>query len=189
MQQANWISLGIIVTHFAWMVQRFVSSMRPTIYASAASCRHIIVCPWKCMSYLPTCMAISWTSHEKGSFWIRSSVLFWNCLILHGGQLSQASTFWAFSPGLPARIPSGGALPPTVGWSFLQAGSSQPDLDGPVSAAIWTNCWVGDDDGDCPTPSNCSAASTHLYLFSPGWSLLKLGWVVNGRGGPPSFLC
>ena len=63
------------------MVQRFVSSMRPTIYASAVSCRHIIAHPWKCISYLPTCRAISWTSHKKGSFWIRSSVLFWNCHI------------------------------------------------------------------------------------------------------------
>ena len=60
------------------MAQRFASSMRPTIYATAASCRHIIVHPWKGISYLPTCMAISWTSHEKGSFRIKSSVLFWN---------------------------------------------------------------------------------------------------------------
>ena len=35
--------LGIIVTHFACMMQRLASSMRPTIYASAASCKHMIV--------------------------------------------------------------------------------------------------------------------------------------------------
>ena len=73
------MSLGIIVTHFACMAQRLVSSMRPTKYASAASCRHIMALPWKHKSYLPTSRAISWTSHEKGSFLIRSSVLFWNC--------------------------------------------------------------------------------------------------------------
>ena len=37
-----------------------------------------------------------------------------------------------------------------VGWSFLQAGSSPPNIDGPASAAIWTNCWVGDDSSDLP---------------------------------------
>ena len=42
---------GIIVPHF--MAQRLASSMRPTTYASAASCKHMIVQPWKCKSYLP----------------------------------------------------------------------------------------------------------------------------------------
>ena len=37
-----------------------------------------MVLPWKHRSYLPTSRAISWTSLEKGSFLIRSSVLFWN---------------------------------------------------------------------------------------------------------------
>ena len=62
------MSLGIIVTHFTCMAQRLASSMRPTKYASAASCRHIMVLPLKCKSYLPTSLAISWTSHEKGEF-------------------------------------------------------------------------------------------------------------------------
>ena len=75
MWQANWMSLGIIVTLFPCMVQRLASSMRPTIYISAASCRHIIVLPWKPKSYLPTSRTILWTNHEKGSFQIRSSVL------------------------------------------------------------------------------------------------------------------
>ena len=83
---ANWISLGIIVTLFACMAQRLVSSMRPTIYASAASCRHMIVLPWKHRLYLATSRAMSWTNSEKGSFQIRSSVLFWNC------QISQRAT-------------------------------------------------------------------------------------------------
>ena len=81
MWQANWMSLGIIVTLLVCMAQRLASSMRPTKNASAASCRHIMVLPWKCRLVLPTPWAISQTSHEKGSFLIRSSVLFWNCQI------------------------------------------------------------------------------------------------------------
>ena len=81
MQWANWMSLGIIVSLFTCMVQRLASSMRLAIYASAASCRYMIALPWKCRSYLPTSWAISWTNCKKGSFQIRSSVLFWNCWI------------------------------------------------------------------------------------------------------------
>ena len=78
---ANRISLGIIVTLFACMVQMLAYSMRLTIYASAASCRHIMVLPWKCKWYLPTSRAISQTNCKKRSFLMRTSVLFWNCQI------------------------------------------------------------------------------------------------------------
>ena len=170
MWQANWMSLGIIVTHFACMVQKLASSMRLTKYASAASCRHIIALPWKCRSYLPTSRAISWTSCEKGGFLIRSLVLFWNCWI------SQRATVpgWYFLVflTLPAQRNSfWGALPPMVGWSFLQTGSS-PEADGPASAAIWANCQVGDDDGDLPTSSShlasltCFSASSNVFSTS-----------------------
>ena len=30
MRRASWMSLGMMVTRFAWMAQRFVSSKRPT---------------------------------------------------------------------------------------------------------------------------------------------------------------
>ena len=159
------MSLDIIVTHLAWMAQRFASSMRPTIYASAASCRHIIACPWKCISYLPTCSAISWTSHKEGSFQIRSSVLFWNCHISWGATIPGWYLLGFFT--LPACKNSfWGALPPMVGQSFLQAGSSTPNLDGPGSAAIWANCWVGNDDGYLPTYSNCPAFSVLCSISS-----------------------
>ena len=138
--------------------------MRPTTYASAASCRHIMVLPWKHKSYLPTFRAISWTSCEKRSFLIRSSVFFWNC------QISQRATVsgWYFLVflTLPAwRNSFQGALPPTVGQSFLLTGSS-PKADGPASAAIWANCWVGNDDRDLPTSSSHLASSTCLSASS-----------------------
>ena len=187
MWQANWISLGIIVTHFACMVQRLASSMRPTKYTSAASCRHIMALPWKCRSYLPTSWAILWTSHEKGSFLMRSSVLFWNC------RISRRATvpgwyFLVFLTFLALRNSFWGALPPMVGQSSLLTGSS-PKADGPASAAIWANCQVGNDDGNLPTSSSHLASSTHLSASSTispllhGWGLLGWGWVVHRRGG------
>ena len=117
------------------MAQRLVSSMRPTIYASAASCRHIIALPSKCKSYLPTSRAISQTNCKKGSFQMRSSVLFWNC------QISQRATvpgqyFLVFLTVPAWRNSFWGALPPTVGQSFLLPGSSSPNIDGPASTAI-----------------------------------------------------
>ena len=144
MLQANWLSLGIIVTLLAGMVQRLASSMRPTTYASAASCRHMMVLSWKHKSYLPSSRAILWTKCKKGSFLMRSSVLSWNC------QISWRATVpgWYFLVflTLPAwRNSFQGALPPTVGWSFLLTGFSLPSVDGLASTAIRANCQVGDD--------------------------------------------
>ena len=187
------MSLGIIITHFTCMAQRLASSMRLTKYASAASCRQIMVLPWKHKLYLPTSRAIPWTSREKGSFLMRSSVLFWNC------QISQRATV----PGqyslvfltLPAwRNSFQGALPPTVGQSFLLTGSS-PKADGLASKTIWANCQVGNDNGDLPTSSSHLASSTHLSASSIVFftSLMGEGF-LSGMGGalgrgPPSLLC
>ena len=157
--------------------------MRQTKYVSAASCRHIMALPWKCKSYLPTSRAISWTSCEKGSFLIRSSMLFWNC------QISQRATvpgqyFLVFFT-LPAwRNSFQGALPPMVGQSFLLTGSF-PEADGPASAAIWANCWVGNDNRDLPTSSTILPplpASQPLPTSSPPpSSLVRAFWL--GMGG------
>ena len=156
--------------------------MRQTKYASAPSCRHIMVLPCKCRSYLPTSWAISWTSPEMGSFLIRSSVLFWN------HQISQRATvpglyFLVFFT-LPAWSNSfWGALPPMVGWSFFLTGSS-PKADGPASTAIWANCQVGNNDRDLPTSSSflasCTCQSASSIFFST--SLTGEGFLA-GDGG------
>ena len=159
--------------------------MRPTIYASAASCRHIIVLPLKCKSYLSTSRAISCTNHEKGSFQI-SSVVFWNC------QMSQRATvpgqyfliFFNFQPG---GIPSGGALPPTVRWSFCLAGSSLPDIDSPASAAIWANCWVSNNKGDLPTLKLLCLHYPAHYLFCSWRGLLSWSRGMHWGQGPFLF--
>ena len=186
MQWANWKSLGIIVTLFVWMAQRLVSSMKPTLYASAASSRHIIALPWKCKSYFPTSRAILQTNHMKGSFQMRSSVLFWN------HQISQRATmpgqYFLVFLTLPAwRNSFWGSLPPTVGWSFLLTGSSSPNLDGLASTAIWANCWVGNNEGDLPTPLSCSASKIHLIMSSTcgGASLAGVGGAPVMRGSFP----
>ena len=147
------------------MGQRLASSMRPTTYASAASCKHMIVCPWKCRSYLPTWRAISQTNCEKGSFWMRSPVLFWNWQISWRATV-PSQYFWVFLT-LPAfRNSFLGVLPPTFGWSFFLAGSSLPDIDGLASAAIWASCQVGNDCGDLPTSSSHFASIIHLIISS-----------------------
>ena len=124
------------------------------LWHSLGSADHI--CPLQGLSHR--------TSHEKGSFLIRSLVLFWNC------QISQRATvpgqyFLVFLTFPAQRNSFWGALPPTVGQSFLWTGSS-PKADGPASTAIWANCWVGNDDGDLPTSSSCLASSTHLSASS-----------------------
>ena len=173
MQQANWTSLGIIVTLLACMVHKLASSKRDTKNASAASCRHIMVLPWKCMSVFPTSWAISRTSRENGSFQIRSSVLFWYHRIsrratVPGRYLLVFLTFPAF------RNSFHGALPPMVGWSFLWAGCS-PEADGPASTAIWTNCWVGDDDSDWPTSASLLTSWTHPIISSNACATSHMG--------------
>ena len=193
MQQANWISLDIIVTHFACMVQRLASSMRPTKYASAASCRHIMVLPWKHKSYLPTSRSISWTSREKGSFLIRSSVLFWNC------QISQRAAvpdwyflvFWT----LPAwRNSFWGALPPMVGWSFFLTGSS-PEADGLTSAASGPTVRLVMMMVTYPHPPAALPplhTSQPLPLPSPPLLRVRAFWLGMGGAlgrGPPFLLC
>ena len=128
------MSLGIIVTLFACMVQRLASSMRDTKNASAGSCKHIMVLPWKCKLVLPTAWAISWTSHEKGSFQMRSLVLFWNCRIFQRATV-PGQYFLVFFTFPALRNSFWGALPPMVRWSFLLA-SFSPKTDGPASTAI-----------------------------------------------------
>ena len=162
--------------------------------ASTASCRHIMALHWKHKSVLPTDWAISWTSCEKGSFWIRSSVLFWNC------WFSQRATvpgqyflvFFTFH-----------ALRNSFSGSFASHGRAELPLSRLLSQSRWPslcshfgpNCWVGNDDGDWPTSSSHLASSTHLSASSnvcstslAGEGFLAGGGVVYRRGGPPSLL-
>ena len=144
--------------------------------------------PLEVQVILPTSRAILQTNCKKGSFLMRSSVLFWN------HQISPRATvpgqyFLVFFT-LPAQRNSfWGALPPMVSWSFLLTGSSLPKSDGPASAAIWANCQVGNDDGDLPTSSShlassiCFSASSSLFsssLMGEGF-LAGDGW-YTGEG-------
>ena len=69
------------------------------------------------------------------------------------------------------------------GWSFLQAGSFPQNLDGLLSAAIWANCWVGDDDGDLCTFSTCPTSSfLHSISSALGGASLAGDGGVLARG-------
>ena len=191
MQQANWMSLGIIVTHFTCIVQRLASSMRPTKYASAASCRHIMALPWKHRSYLPTSRSISWTSREKGSFLIRSSVLFWN------HQISWRTTVpgWYFLVflTLPAQRNSfwGLCLPQGVGASYglapppkQMAWPLQPS--GPTVGLVMMMVTNPHPPAVLPPLST----SQPLPLSSPPPSWVRAFWLGRGgvlERGPPSL--
>jgi hypothetical protein len=78
---ANCISFCIMVTRFAWMAHKFVSSNRCTRKASAASCNAWIA--WLCHRRLIAAECgrmsphISRTRREKGSLSIRRSVDCW----------------------------------------------------------------------------------------------------------------
>ena len=106
------------------MVHRLASSKRDTKNASAASCRHMMVLPWKCRSLLPTSWAISQTSREKGIFQMRSSVLFWYPLDLTKGNCArpvlpgllylpclQELLLWGLAPNGRVELPLGRLLP------------------------------------------------------------------------------
>ena len=76
MHQANWISLGMMVTLLAWITHRFVSSNSFTKYASVASWRAKSADDWNRRSGHKSA-AISLTNLWKGSFLISSTDPFW----------------------------------------------------------------------------------------------------------------
>ena len=107
MRLASWISLGIIVTLFAWMAHRLVSSKRPTMYASQASWMANTAWLWNLRSLLYS-VAISLTSLWKGSLRMRSSVDFWNF------RISRRAT-------VPGRKRCGFLIPLSVTLAVLRA--------------------------------------------------------------------
>ena len=165
------------------MAHRLASSKRDTKNASAASCRHMMVLPWKCMSLLPTSWAISRTSHENGSFWIRSSVLFWyrwiswqgNCarLVLPGLlDLSCLQEFllWGLASNGRAELPLGRLL----------SQSRWPSLCSHLGQLLgwWWRWW--------PTHYLQPTCLLNLHLSSPPSPVPPPSWVRSfwlGRGG------
>ena len=69
-----------MVTCFAWIAHKFISSNKQIRYASVTSCRPILCClefGWQSWSL----WRISCTTLRKGNLGIKSSVDFWNLLI------------------------------------------------------------------------------------------------------------
>ena len=171
------------------MVQRLASSMRPTKNASAASCRHIMVLPWKHKSVLPTSWAISQTSHEKGSFWIRSShallepldLLKSNCArlvlpgLLHFPSLKEF-LLGGFATHSRAELPPSWLLP----WNRWSSLCSHLDQLLGWQWWWWPTHILQLARFLCP-PLSLFHRPLHLPC---GWGLFDWGGVVHRRGGP-----
>ena len=115
-------------------------------------------------------------------------MLFWNHWISQRATV-PGQYFLVFFTFPAWRNSFWGALPPTVSWSFLLAGSSLPDVDGPATATVWANCQVRDNEGNLPTPSSCSASAILLIISSTcrGASLAGVGGAPVMRASSPSF--
>ena len=80
---ANWISFGIMVTHFTCMVHKLVSSNNKTRYASTASC-NAVTAAGDILSSCPPCHRSCTNSlmrQSNGALLISSSVDRWYLLI------------------------------------------------------------------------------------------------------------
>lgn len=129
---ASWRSLDMMVTLFAWMAQRLVSSKRETRYASAASWRAKIAWLWNLISCLNS-VAISLTNLWKGSFLINKSVWInkkekkecgrWDRISKK--HLRSFGIFWSLSRRL-FQVWNGGAFWLRKRWGRIFWRSSEP---------------------------------------------------------------
>ena len=92
-------------------------------------------------------------------------MLFWNWQISQGVTV-PCQYFWGLLSGAAFRNSLHGALPPTIGWSFLLAGSSPTGSEGPASTTICASCLVGENPGNCPISSSFHTSSL-LFSISP----------------------
>ena len=97
------MSLGIIVTCFACIAHKFVSSKSLTRNTSASSCNANTIAGVRQKSNLIS-YKISLTSWRNGSFGISNSVNIWNCLICLSTTVPRWNLCGLFRPpvaGLP----------------------------------------------------------------------------------------
>ena len=102
------MSFGMMVTRFAWIAHKLVSSNKPTRYASDASCSASTAVDWNRRSVLKSC-AISRTRRWNGSLRINSSVDFWYFLRVHRSRRSvgasvNSSRARVLRVGVPMRV-------------------------------------------------------------------------------------
>ena len=100
-------SLGWIVTHLAWIAQRFMSSMSLTNQASITSWMASNAVVWKWRSTLKSYVT-SLTSLATHSFLHNNSVLFWYLLICQSATVPG----WYLQGFLIAPVNVGLLLPP-----------------------------------------------------------------------------
>lgn len=137
MWRASLMSLGMLVTLLAWMVQRLTSSKSPTRYASATSCSSATVEIWNLRPVLKSSV-ISHTESWNGRLRMRNFVLFWYIMI------SRRTTSRAKIGGASSLCPSLGS---TSSSPSVQATSAAPSRQSTSekSASWWPlSASVGD---------------------------------------------
>ena len=155
--------------------KRLASSMRPNqVYFCSLLQAYYSALPWKCKSNLPTSKAISQTSCEKGSFLIRSLVLFWNCQISQKSNCARPVLPGLFNFSSLEKFLLGGfashgqsELPP----DWLLPWSRWPSLQQPSGPTVG----ISNDNGDLPTSSSHLASSTCLSASSTIFSTSLMG--------------
>ena len=188
MQQANWISLGIIVTLFhvwcrGWCLPwdwPYMPLQLPAgiLWCSLGSASHM--CPLLGLYHgLTMRRGVSWWGAQC-SFGTASSL---------EEKLCQAGTSWSSLPYQPRGIPSGGLashgrseLPPD--WLLLTQ-SRWPSLHSHLGQLLGWQWWQ--------QPSHILQPSCflhpplclfHLLLLCCGWGLSSWGWVVYCQSSP-----
>ena len=176
---ASFISLGMIVTRFAWIAHNSTSSNNITRNASEASCKAIRAAFWNLRSLIgDTSWTISLISLEKGSAGINRLVDFWYFLI----------SFNALVPGLcrgvllpeievlslsaKGRLPSLLFLPrPPVDFLAICFWFPNPPVDGRLNWSFPSSSSLPDDSGSGgpflvdfrAIPWPCSKMKTGIY--------------------------
>ena len=98
-RRASAISLGMMVTRFAWIQHKLVSSKSPTRYASEASWRASKAPVWK-RRLGQVSVAISRTRRWKGNFLMMRFVVFWNLRISRRAFVPGRYLFFFSSPSV-----------------------------------------------------------------------------------------
>ncbi|BBN03625.1 hypothetical protein MPTK1_2g24960 [Marchantia polymorpha subsp. ruderalis] len=132
MRLASWMSFGTMVTRFAWIAHRLVSSNTKSALL------------WNRKSLLKSC-AISLTSLWKGSFRINNSVDFWYFLISRSATVPGQYRWGFFTPpvagaDLRAALVANclrGAFPPIDSGSLWMRAFVPSALDHEKQRKIW----------------------------------------------------
>ena len=178
-RRTNLRSLGCIVTRFACIAHRFISSIRRTSQASMASWMANKAEAWNRRPILKPCV-ISLTNLATHNFRQSSSMLFWNFLICR--RCHCARTIPVRFLNSPCR---GFAFLGKFGWNQLLGGLSRAFL---VLFIIPTGCFHFAALADCLVALASAENGSYLRLLCslPGHLLFQGGRLTSPSSTPRS---